>query len=79
MPSLKGLACVSLLTLAVVSPAVAQPGGSNQPSTQVPTISPNGSMATPGDRQNAPKTRKHRHRSRGTSAPPSQSQSGTSQ
>ena len=78
MPSLKGLACVSLFTLAVATPAFAQSSDTNPPSARVPTISPNGSSTAPGDQQTSPKARKHHRRSRKPSTT-QQSQPGTSQ
>ena len=69
MPSLKGLACVSLLTLAIAAPpALAQ---SNDTSPRTPTTTPSNPSATPADQQSGQQKRKHR-RSRGTSAPQGQ-------
>jgi hypothetical protein len=68
MPSLKGLACVSLFALAVITPAFAQSGDTPAPASRVPTISPTNPSAQPGDQQNSPKVRKHHRRSRNRSA-----------
>jgi hypothetical protein len=69
MPPLKGLACVSLLTLAIAAPqAFAQSNNGTAPAPSAPTISPSNPSTAPGDQQSGQKTRKHRHRSRSTSA-----------
>jgi hypothetical protein len=69
MPPLKGLACVSLLTLAIAAPsAFAQSNGGAAPAPSAPTISPNNPSTAPGDQQSGQKTHKHRHRSRSPSA-----------
>jgi hypothetical protein len=69
MPPLKGLACVSLLTLAIAAPsAFAQSSGGTTPVPSAPTISPSNPSTAPGDQQSDQKTRKHRHRSRSSSA-----------
>jgi hypothetical protein len=68
MPPLKGLACVSLLTLAIAAPsAFAQSNNGAAPASGAPTISPSSPSTAPGD-QSGQKTHKHRHRSRSTSA-----------
>ena len=70
MPSLKGLACVSLLTFAIASPpALAQ---SNDTAPHAPTIMPGNPSTAPADQQSGQQKRKHRRRSRGTSAPQGQ-------
>jgi hypothetical protein len=67
MPPLKGLACVSLLTLAIAAPsAFAQ--SSNGPAPSPPTISPTNPSTAPSDQQSGQKTGKHKRRSRSTSA-----------
>lgn len=69
MPPLKGLACVSLLTLAIAAPsAFAQSGSGTSPAPSPPTISPANPSTTPGDQQSGQKTGKHKRRSRSTSA-----------
>jgi hypothetical protein len=69
MPPLKGLACVSLLTLAIAAPqAFAQSNNGTAPAPNAPTISPTNPSTAPGDQQSGQKTRKHRHRSRSSSA-----------
>jgi hypothetical protein len=66
---LKGLACVSLLTLAIATPsAFAQSNGSTTPAPSAPTISPTNPSTAPGDQPSSQKTRKHKHRSRSSSA-----------
>ena len=77
MPSLKGLACVSLFTLFVVTPAFAQSSDMAAPASRVPTISTNTDTA-PGNQQSSPKVRKHRRRSRNPTAT-QQSQPGNPQ
>src|SRR5216683_2859883 len=68
MPRLKGLACVSLLTLAIAAPsAFAQSNGGNAPAPSAPTISPTNPSTAPGDQQSGQGTRKHK-RSRNSSA-----------
>ena len=69
MPPLKGLACVSLLTLAIAAPsAFAQSNGGTTPAPSAPTISPTNPPTAPGDQQSGQKTGKHKRRSRSTSA-----------
>jgi hypothetical protein len=69
MRPLKGLACVSLLTLAIAAPsAFAQSNGGTAPVPSAPTISPTNPSTAPGDQQSGQKTGKHRHRSRNSSA-----------
>jgi len=64
MPPLKGLVCVSLLTLAIAAPsAFAQSGSGTSPAPSPPTISPANPSTTPGDQQSGHKHRKHRSRS----------------
>ena len=65
MPSLKGLACVSLFTLAIAAPAFAQTNDGSTPPSRPPTISPANPSTAPGDQQTAP--RKHHRRSRKSS------------
>jgi len=70
MPSLKGLACVSLFALAITaSPALAQ---SNDTPPRARTTMPGSPSAAPADQQSDQQKRKHRRRSRGTSAPQGQ-------
>ncbi len=70
MPSLKGLACVSLFALAITaSPALAQ---SNDTPPRAPTTMPGSPSAAPADQQSGQQKRKHRRRSRGMSAPQGQ-------
>jgi hypothetical protein len=69
MPPLKGLACVSLLTLAIAAPsAFAQSSGGTAPTPSPPTISPTNPSTAPSDQQSGQKTGKHKRRSRSTSA-----------
>ena len=69
MPPLKGLACVSLLTRAIAAPqAFAQSNSGTVPAPNAPTISPTNPSTAPGDQQSGQRTRKHRHRSRNSSA-----------
>jgi hypothetical protein len=77
MPSLKGLACVSLFTLAVAAPAFAQTGDANPPPPRSPVTSPANPSTSSGDQSNTQKPRKHHRRSRNPSA--TKSQPGTSQ
>jgi hypothetical protein len=70
MPSLKGLACVSLFALAIASPpALAQ---SNDTAPRAPTTMPGNPSAAPADQPSGQQKHKHRRRSGGTSAPQGQ-------
>jgi len=70
MPSLKGLACISLLTLAIAAPpALAQ---SNDTTPRAPTTMPGTSSATPADQQTGQQKHKHHRRSRTTATPQGQ-------
>jgi hypothetical protein len=70
MPSLKGLACVSLFALAIAAPpALAQ---SNDTPPRAPTTMPGNPSAAPTDQQSGQQKRKHGRRSRATSAPQGQ-------
>ena len=69
MPPLKGLACVSLLTLAIAAPsAFAQSSNGTAPAPSPPTISPTNPSTAPGNQQSGQKTGKHRRRSQNSSA-----------
>jgi hypothetical protein len=68
MPSLKGLACVSLLTLAIATPAFAQTNDTTPPAPRAPATMPANPSATPADQQATPKARQHHRRSRKSSA-----------
>jgi hypothetical protein len=74
MPSLKGLACVSLLTLAIAAPsAFAQSTDSNAPPPRAPATGSGNPAMTPGDQQPGQNTRKQRpHRSRKATTPQAQ-------
>jgi hypothetical protein len=76
MPSLKGLACVSLFTLAIAAPAFAQSNGSTPAAPPASTVSPGNSSATPGDQQSTPKAQRVHRRGRKSST--SQGQPTTS-
>ena len=62
MPPLKGLACVSLLTLAIAAPSAFAQTSVPAPSGS-PTTSPGNPAATSTDQQSGHKHRKHRSRS----------------
>ena len=73
MPSLKGLACVSLLTLAIVAPSAFAQSGDTAPSP--PTVSPANPSAAPANGLSGKGARKHRHhRRKASSSPQSQGQ-----
>ena len=74
MPSLKGLACVSLLTLAIAAPsAFAQSTDNNATPPRAPATGSGNPAVTPGDQQPGQTTRKQRpHRSRKASPPQGQ-------
>ena len=58
MPPLKGLACVSLLTLAIAAPqAFAQSNSGTVPAPNAPTISPTNPSTAPGDQQSGQQDR----------------------
>jgi len=69
MPPLKGLACVSLLTLAIAAPsAVAQSNNGTAPAPSAPAISPTNPSTAPADQPSGQGTRQHKRRSRSSSA-----------
>jgi hypothetical protein len=69
MPPLKGLACVSLLTLAIAAPqAFAQSSDTAPPAPGSSTTSPSNPSTAPGAQQSGQKTGKHRRRSQNSSA-----------
>jgi hypothetical protein len=76
MPSLKGLACVSLFALAITAPPVLAQSITTAPSA--PTMMPGNPSTAPADQQSGQQKRKHRRRSRGTSAPQGQTNSAPS-
>jgi hypothetical protein len=76
MPSLKGLACVSLLALVIAAPsAFAQSTDNNAPPPRTPATGSGNPAVTPGDQQPG-QTKQRPRRSRKASTP--QGQSNTS-
>ena len=69
MRPLKGLACVSLLTLAIAAPsAFAQTNGIGIRLLNGGLLTRANPSTAPGNQQSGQKTGKHRHRSRNSSA-----------
>jgi hypothetical protein len=70
MPSLKGLACVSLVTLAIAAPPAFAQSSDTTPAPRSPTTSPANPSAAPTDQsQGTHKHRKHRSRSSSSGQP----------
>jgi hypothetical protein len=70
MPPLKGLACVSLLTLAIAAPPAFAQSSDTTPAPRSPTTAPANPSAAPADQtQGTQKHRKHRSRSSSSGQP----------